>query len=243
MSDVRLARPELPKRFYLDVTVVKAEAGGFTTKLDGRGVKTPLRRPLVVPTLPLAERLASEWAAQAERIDPATMALTRFANTVIDGVADDPGAVRKDLAGYVETDMLFYRATYPERLIERQHAIWDPIVAWIEGELGVRFVRAEGVMHVVQAPEAVAAFRARIDAVVDPFAVAALHQMTTLMGSAILALAVADRRLGVDEAWEAAHLEEDWNVAQWGMDAEAAARRTARLADMRIAAEFLDALR
>ena len=237
-----LNRPELPKRFYTAVTVVAAEGGGFAVELDGRGLRTPLRRKLVVPTQALATLLAGEWEAQKERVDPATMPLTRLANTVIDGIADDPQAVRADLAGYIETDMLFYRAGYPDRLVERQGAAWDPVVADAEQRLGVRFLLAEGVMHVAQSPEAIAAFRRRIEAVDDPFAIAALHQMTTLTGSALMPLAVAEGWLDADAAWTAAHVDEDWNIELWGSDAEAEARRTARFADMRAADLLLRAL-
>ncbi|BDA84768.1 ATPase [Aureimonas sp. SA4125] len=237
-----LNRPELPKRFYTAVSVVTAEGGGFSIELDGRGLRTPLRRKLVVPTRALAALLASEWEAQKERIDPATMPLTRLANTVIDGIADDPGSVRADLAGYIETDMLFYRAGYPERLVERQRAAWDPIIAEAERRIGSRFVLAEGVMHAAQPPASIAAFRQRIDAVEDPFAVAALHQMTTLTGSALLPLGIAEGWLDADLAWEAAHVDEDWNIGLWGGDAEAEARRAARYADMRAAVILLQAL-
>lgn len=242
MSDQRppQVRPSLPKRFYQSVTVAETGKDAFTALLDGRAVKTPLRRTLVVPSLALAEQLAAEWEAQRDVVDPATMPLTRFVNTVIDGVADDPAKVRADLSAYVETDMLFYRAGYPDRLVETQRKLWDPILAKVEAILGVRFHLGEGVMHVGQPAGAVAAFRARVDAVADPFAVAALHQMTTLTGSAILALCVFEGHIGVDEAWAAAHVEEDWNVELWGADEEAAARRRARAADMSVAADVCE---
>lgn len=243
MSDTpAFKRPDLPKRFYVEVAVAEAEEGGFTVLLDGRSLRTPLRRRPSVPTRALAASLAAEWTAQGERIDPATMPLTRLVNTVVDGVADDPASVKADLAGYIETDMLFYRAGYPERLVARQGEMWDPIVGWAEQLLSVRFLLAEGVMHVAQAPAAGEAFKARLAALADPFAVAALHQMTTLTGSAILALAVAEGRLSVEEAWAAAHVDEDWNIGLWGSDAEAEARRAARLADMRVAAGMLAAV-
>lgn len=244
MSDSpKISRPELPKRFYTEAAVAPAEAGGFTVLLDGRTLRTPLRRPLVVPNAKLADILASEWAAQGERIDPATMPLTRLASTVIDGVADGTAAVRADLAGYIETDLLYYRAGYPDRLVERQRAFWDPVIAFAERRLGVRFQLAEGVMHVAQAPAAIAAFRSWIDAVENPFAVAALHQMTTLTGSALLPFALAEGHLDLDATWAAAHLDEDWNIELWGADAEAEARRAYRFADMRTAAAVLDVLK
>ncbi|KAB0676661.1 ATP12 family chaperone protein [Aureimonas leprariae] len=236
MSDIRrITQPELPKRFYEAVTVSAAD-GGYAVLLDGRGVKTPSRRPLVLPSAAVAEAVAAEWRAQGERIDPATMPATRLANTVIEGIADDPAAVRDDAAKFVESDLLFYRADAPTALAERQRAAWDPIVAWAESHVGGRFVLGEGVMHVAQPPASLAAFRAWIGRESNPFRIAALHQMTTLTGSVLLALAVLEGRLNVEAAWAAAHVDEDWNIEQWGADAEAEARRAGRFADMRAAA-------
>lgn len=240
MSDLP-KRPDLPKRFYSAVDIVEAE-GGYTVRLDGRSVKTPARRPLLVPVEAVATSMAAEWEAQGERIDPATMPMTRLVNTVIDGIAETAGETRADLARYVETDLLFYRVDGPERLVERQRTVWDPILKGAESSLGRRFLLGEGVMHVAQPPESLAAFRHRIEAVSDPFAIAALHQITTLTGSALIALAILEGRLDAHSAWAAAHLDEDWNIELWGADEEASARRAARFEDMRIAADLLAAV-
>lgn len=236
MSDIRrIAQPELPKRFYEKVSVA-ANEGGYAVLLDGRSVKTPLRRSLALPSEAVAEAVAGEWRSQGERINPATMPATRLANTVIDGIADNPAAIRDDAARFVESDLLFYRADAPEALVERQRAAWDAVIAWAEKLVGARFVLGAGVMHVSQPPASLAAFRARVERETDPFRIAALHQMTTLTGSVLLALAVLEGRLDVEAAWAAAHVDEDWNIEQWGADAEAEARRAARFDDMRAAA-------
>lgn len=240
MSDLP-KRPELPKRFYAVVDVVPTE-GAYTIHLDGRGVKTPARRSLVVPTEPVARVLKAEWEGQGERIDPATMPMTRLVNTVIDGIAETADETRADLARYVETDLLFYRVGEPERLVQRQRAVWDPILKGAEASLGHRFVLGEGVMHVAQPPDSIAAYRERLDAVTDPFAIAALHQITTLTGSALIAFALLEGRLDAGSAWAAAHLDEDWNIELWGADEEASARRAARFEDMRTAVELLAAV-
>jgi chaperone required for assembly of F1-ATPase len=70
----------------------------------------------------------------------------------------------------------------------------------------------------------------------QPFRLAGLHLATTLTGSALIALALAAGKTGTEEAWAAAHVDEDWNIEQWGEDPEAAKRRHARLADFRAAA-------
>lgn len=237
MSSVH-ARPELPRRFYKSVSVESVETG-FSVLLDGRPVKTPGRHPLAVPNRAAAEALREEWDGQGEQIDPATMPMTRLANTVIEAIAPDPSPVRDDIGRFIETDLLFYRAAAPERLVERQNRLWNPIVDWAKDAFGGRFVLAEGVMHVAQPPASLDAFRARLSAIDDPFQIAALHQATTLTGSALLAMAVKDGRLDAAEAWRLAHLDEDWNIEQWGEDDEAMARRAARWDEMRVAALLL----
>lgn len=233
------AKAELPKRFYSEVTLAPTD-DGFAVLLDGRPVKTPGRRPLAVPMRRAAEVVAAEWDAQRERIDPATMPMTRLVNTVVEAIADDPIPVRDDLARYIETDLLFYRAGTPERLVARQQELWDPVLDWARDSFGARYLLTEGVMHVAQPPAAIAAFRDRLAGIDDPFKVAAMHQATTLTGSALLALALAEGHLSAEDVWQRAHVDEDWNIEQWGADDEASARRELRWQEMQVAAVLLD---
>jgi chaperone required for assembly of F1-ATPase len=233
-------RPPLPKRFYTDVALGEAE-GGFAILLDGRSVRTPKKLPLVVPTRPLADAIAAEWAAQGERIDPANMPLSKIAITAIDGVAASMPAVAEDIVRFAGSDLLCYRAEAPMALAEMQSAAWDPILRWIEAESGARFLLAEGVMPVTQSGAALAKIGDLV-APFDAFALTCLHVMTTLTGSAFLALAVAKHRLTAEEAWAAAHLDEDWQISRWGVDVEAADRRARRHTEMLAASRFLDLL-
>jgi chaperone required for assembly of F1-ATPase len=237
MSNVP-ARPELPKRFYASVDIAD-EPNGFAVRLDGRPVRTPARSPLTLPTRLAAEGVADEWRSQRDVIDPATMPLTRLSNTIIDGIMPNPEPIRQDLARYAETDLLAYRADGPDRLVQRQAERWDPVVRWVEEEIAALFAVGQGVIYVAQPPETVAALRARLERETDPFRLGALHQATTLTGSLMLALALAAGRLDAATAWSLAHIDEDWNIEQWGEDEEANARRTARFADMRAAALLL----
>jgi chaperone required for assembly of F1-ATPase len=234
----RSARPALRRRFYVQASVVR-KADGYAVRLDGKPVLTPARRILAAPTHCLAEAIAAEWQAQRDVIDPSTMPLTRLANAIIDGVADRPQPVAAEIAKYVGSDLLFYRAASPAGLVERQRRHWDPVLAWAARALGTRFAVAEGVMHLAQPPEAVAAVRAAIPD--DKWPLGALHAATTLMGSALLALALAHGKLSVEEAWQAAHVDEDWNMKQWGKDALALERRAFRFAELKAAALVLSA--
>lgn len=234
-------RQPLPRRFYKLAAV--AEAGdGFVVELDGRPALTPGRSRLALPTRAAAELVAGEFSAQGETIDPMTMLVTRLVNTAIDGVASDPQAVLEDILRFASSDLLCYRAGSPRELVDRQAATWDPVLDWIRDELGVHFVLSEGVMHVEQPRETIAALGVHLRQRAEPFRLACLHVMTTLLGSALLALAVEGAALSPDEAWAAAHLDEDWNIQQWGEDAEAAARRASRRREMMSAAGLLAAL-
>jgi chaperone required for assembly of F1-ATPase len=235
----RPARPTLPKRFYKDAGVVVRD-GLHALSLDGRTARTPARRLLAVADRAVAEGLAAEWQAQATVIDPGTMPLTRLVNAAIDRVAEEMPAVRAEIVKYAGTDLLCYRAEGPESLVERQNAAWEPLLAWAEAALGARFVLAEGIVHVPQRPETLAAVAAPLETV-DALRLAALHTVTTLTGSAVIALALWRGAIGREAAWAAAHVDEDWQMELWGRDELALARRAARAAEMRAAALVLGA--
>ena len=227
------------KRFYASAGVSEAD-GGFSIMLDGKPIKTPSGRQMIAPARSIAEAIAAEWNAQGEIIDPLTMPLTRFGNSVVEGVADKIDAVADDIAKYLGSDLLFYRAGHPEALVAREALHWDPIVFWAADTLGAHFILAEGIVHVRQPDSAVAAARAALPS--DAWQLAALHVVTSLTGSALLALALFHGVLDSDEVWAAAHVDEDWNIEKWGVDEEVAARRAARLVDFRAAVGILKAL-
>jgi len=239
----RGARPKLRKRFYSQAHVGEAEGGGFALLLDGKPVKTPARRALTAPTAPLAQAIAAEWNAQAELIDPARMPLTRLANAVIDAVADAAVPVADEMAQYLGSDLLCYRADAPPGLVERQTQAWDPVLEWAQRSLGARFTLAQGIVHVAQPSEALAAARAKIPAepnnVKDIWRLGAVSLITTLTGSGLLALALAHGALEPDAAWAAAHVDEDWQMSQWGRDDAALERRAYRHAEFAAAVAVL----
>jgi chaperone required for assembly of F1-ATPase len=236
---VELARREqrkiLPRRFYAAASIIP-NGNGFALALDGKTAKTPAKHDFVLPTRALADAIAAEWAEQGETIDFATMPLTRLAFTAIDGVAANMQAVIDDISKYAETDLVCYRAAEPRSLAEAQAAAWDPVLDFAAMHLDAHFFRAEGVVFVAQPAAARAAVKARVAAVGDsaaaPFALSALSVMTALTGSVLIALALTGGALSLDEAWRAAHVDEDFQIRQWGEDREAMQRRERRFADM-----------
>jgi len=235
----RATRTPRRKRFYAEAGVAEV-ADGFAVTVDGKPIRTPSGRQVVAPSREIADAIAAEWQAQQELIDPSTMPMTRFANSVITAVVDRVEAVTDDIAKYFQSDLLFYRAGHPEALVAREAAHWDPLLFWAAGTLGAHFILAEGIVHVRQPEAAVAAARAALPD--DPWSIAALHVITTLTGSALLALAFLRGVVDQDQVWAAAHVDEDWNGEKWGVDEEVAARRAVRLVDFSAAAAILMAL-
>jgi len=232
-------RAPLPKRFYKEVSRAQARTGtGFEIHLDGRPLRTPLKRILVIAEPAFADLVAEEWRAQTAAIDPAAMPATRLANSAIDTVADNRAAVAEEIVAYAGSDLLCYRASSPSGLVARQSEIWDPILRGVEEAIGARFIRAEGIVHAEQ-PKAVSSHVAAAIEDLADLQLAAAQLITTLTGSAVLAIAHVRGLIDADAVWSAAHLDENWQIAQWGPDEEAEARRAVHERDFRAAAAAL----
>lgn len=235
------ARRNLPKRFYKTVGV-DPSAEGFAVVLDGRPVRTPARQLVDLPREDTAKLVANEFEAQETHIDPATMPVTRLVNTAIDGIANDMQAVEEDIMRFAASDLVCYRADGPESLVDLQNEHWDPVLDFARSSLNARFILAEGIVHAEQPREAIGAVGIHLQRFPGPFRLAAIHTMTSMTGSALLALAVAMGSINAEDAWTAAHVDEDWNISQWGDDAEALQRREFRKADMMAAVALLETL-
>ena len=223
------------RRFYKTAGVTD-EGGRFGLTLDGRRARTPGRNPLAAASRALMAEVAAEWDRQRETIDPADMPLTRLMNSAIDGVAQTMDETRAGIVRYAGSDLLCYRAEAPDTLVARQAHAFDPVLRWAADRLGARFHVTAGIVHVAQPAAALEAISAALAACNDPAALAALSAMTTLTGSALLALAVAHGALASEAAWRAAHIDEDFEIERWGEDAEAMARRAARWREFEAAA-------
>jgi chaperone required for assembly of F1-ATPase len=231
----------LPKRFYTSAGLIEYE-GQFRLALDGKGALTPAKRPLCAPTRAAGDLLTAEWNAIGGTIDPAVMPVTRMVNAAIDHVAQAREAVIDDILRYARSDLLCYRAGEPAPLVARQNAVWNPLVAWAGETFGAAFRLTEGIVFVDQPADIADGFRTVLTDAYGPIGIAAMHVLTTLSGSIVLAVAVAERRLDPAEAFAASELDADFEAEIWGYDSEAIARRNAREADFLAAARLLAAL-
>jgi len=207
------------KRFWKDATVEEV-TGGFTVRLDGRGVKTPAKAELVVPTQAMAQASADEWQAQDETIDPGTMPVTRSVNAAIDKVAVQFTEVADMLAAYGDSDLTCYRAASPAGLVARQNEAWDPLLDWAGETFQARLIPVEGVMHAPQREESLRRLAAPLYEMSN-FELTAMHDLISLSGSLIIGLAARAAFLSPDILWERSRLDEIWQIEQWGADEEA----------------------
>jgi chaperone required for assembly of F1-ATPase len=223
-------RNALPKRFYKNVSI-RRDHGIFQLLLDGRPAKTPARKPLALSSESLARSMAKEWDMQESVIDPARMPLTRLVNVAIDHVAQAREAVVEETAKYAETDLLVYRAIDPQNLVELQAETWDSLIAKASKRYSADFRLAQGIVYVDQPLSTVKSLSEAVAMTSDPLKLSALNVITTLTGSLILGLLLRDQVITAEQVWSAAHLDEDFQIAIWGQDEEAAARRVFRRAE------------
>lgn len=222
------------RRFYKEARATPEK----TVTLDGQPIKTPGKRPLQLPTMALAEAIAAEWQAQGEKIDPATMTLTKLANTAIDRVAPSRVRIIAEMIDYAGSDLVCYRADRPPDLVASQRQHWDPVLAWAAAQLRADLVTATGVVHVPQPQAGLEALRTHFESI-ESFALTAIHNMMTLTGSGLIAAMVGKGALTPEHAWAAAHVDEDYQIAHWGWDNEAKAKRTLRQREFDYCFEFL----
>jgi chaperone required for assembly of F1-ATPase len=233
LSRDRIVRP-MPKRFYKVVGVTAK----LEISLDGRIVKTPLKVPLVLPTRALAEAVAAEWDAQKENVNPGTMPLTKLAHTAIDRATSERPSIAAEILEFAGSDMVCYRADKPDSLVALQSQHWAPVLAWAQDALGAKFATVDSVMHITQSRDAMQAVRRHVDGL-DAFAFTAVHNLTTLTGSALLALMLAADGISSQRAWLAANVDEDWQIATWGRDDEAETRRAGRSQEFSACVAFI----
>ena len=219
------SKPQLPKRFYRIVELA-AHADGHAVLLDGRMPKSPARSPLVVPTRPLAERLAREWDAQVTEIDTMTMPTVRMAYTAIDRIPMTRDAVAEEVSRFGGSDVICHFAEAPADLLEAEQRAWTPWIDWARTRLGVDLEPVSGVTTKAQSPEVVSKLRS-LAAANDDFHLAGLAFGAALYGSAVLAFAVRRGAIDAVTALETSWVDETFQASRWGIDEEAEARREA----------------
>jgi chaperone required for assembly of F1-ATPase len=224
------------KRFYQDAAAVEID-GGYGVALDGRNIRTPAKAVLVAPTRALAEAIAKEWAAQVDKVDPATMPFMKFASTAIDRIRPQRDAVTGQIAAYAQTDLICYRAEGPLDLVQLQEESWQPLLDWCNERHGASLRATKGVIPIDQDSASLAALSAAV-CEHDDFALSALHGLTSTSGSLVIGLAVTAGHLNAAGAVDAAQIDETFQADKWGYDKDAADALSGRRHEIESATTF-----
>jgi chaperone required for assembly of F1-ATPase len=229
------------KRFYKSVAA-ETTPEGWRILLDGKPVRTPGGRMLLLPTAALADAVAQEWRGQGDEIDPVSTPMLRLANTTLDGIRKDRAAVIAAILRFGEHDLLCYRGQAPASLAERQAREWNTMLDWVAKNHGARLAVTSGVGHVAQPPEALAALERAI-AAHDDFALVGLHVIASITGSLVLALALVEGAINSAQAFQMSRLDEIHQAERWGTDVQAEQRANALAREIDVAATFIAAAR
>jgi chaperone required for assembly of F1-ATPase len=235
--------PPRPKtrRVYKAVSIDQKD-GRFRVLLDGKPVMSPMRGALATEKRALAEALAAEWDAQNPFIEPEAMPLTRLASTAMDRVAPQREAMVDELMKYIDGDLLCYRANYPPELKARQTAVWQPVLDWLSGALGVTMTAVEGLMPHRQTAKTADDVR-RVISALDHDHLTALQASAAITTSLALSLALTHGRITGAEAFAAASLDESYQMEKWGEDELALGRSRHIEADLLAIGEYLRLLK
>jgi chaperone required for assembly of F1-ATPase len=237
-----LNKVELPKRFYKDVAAGAAD-GGFTVTLDGRQVRTPGKKiPIIVPAASIATIMAEEWAGQGEFIDPAIMPMVRLVNSAIESGEAMTPAFREEVIKFAGSDLMLYRAESPQELVSEQEVIWDNALTTLARHFGVSFQPTMGITHQSQ-PKPTLDRLAEALETENLLTMTALVSITGLTGSGLLSIGLLHKLFSPDLVWKSAHIDEDYQISQWGEDEEAAERRAKRRVEFDTAVAVVAALR
>jgi chaperone required for assembly of F1-ATPase len=233
------------KRFW-DTAAVNWTEQGHTILLDGKPMRLPSGSPLTVGPARLARAIAEEWqiagGAKGGEMTFKDTPLTRLAGTAAERIAPDPAPTIDAIARYGETDLLCYRAESPEKLVHRQHQQWQPWLDWAALAHDAPLRVATGIGYVKQHRDSIAALR-RAVARLDTDALAGLGIAVPALGSLVLGLALAAGEMDAETAYRLGALDELFQAEQWGDDYEAVDRRTGMLADIVLAARYIDLTR
>ena len=237
---VRNLQPKRIKRFYKSVSI-SSEPSGYWIKLDDKPIRSPRNEIIECTSKEIAMRFANEWEKQDEFIDYLTMPITRILNAAVDGVSDNITAVIETICSYASSDMICYRATGPEKLVVRQQQEWDPILRWLQESLGLVFEITTGILPIEQSADSIQKVKNLLQEY-GSIQLAALHTVTTLGGSILLALALEKKAFEPETIWQAINLEEDWNIEHWGQDTEALRTRKFKQQDFNAATQILNSI-
>lgn len=206
------------KRFYarVDIEPVQTARGlEYGIQLDGRFVVTPYNQILSAPTLGAATAIAFEWDAQGDFLRPISMPLTNICVTAIDQAYTDRARFLTHFRSAIATDSVLLRVKAPSGLVHQQRKQWDTLLHWMKERYGCDLHTTYEFETPRQSAE-VARRKQELLESLTGWQLAALDSLTTVTKSFVISWALLTSRLTIHQAFEAARLEENFQMRQYG---------------------------
>ncbi|OAV96422.1 hypothetical protein PTTG_04010 [Puccinia triticina 1-1 BBBD Race 1] len=207
------------RRFWKTVDIHKQEDGQYSIRLDLRNLKTPGGKPLVLPKskLVLATLIAREWDEQRKILKQHSLPMTSLASRAIDGLNEtERETVIDDLMRYLDTDTICFQESKPRVLAEMQKTHWAPLLAWLQEAYQIDLkVHEDSILYCKQSPETHSKMRALVVRF-DALKLAAFERAVHATKSFVIALALVEGRLTVEQASDASRVEVLSQISRWG---------------------------
>jgi len=205
------------RRFYKKVGVKSFELNGvdqWVVMLDQRVVKTPKEIRMTLPSKSMALMIAFEWDSQEVNITPTSMPVMTLAATAIDIIPEKRKMIVDSIMNFLTTDVMCTRDPDQEEFLERQKEVHDPILAWFSDYFKVPILEINYGLDFQEHPEQTTSKLQWNMFNFDDYTLAALDTMITSLKSVVLAFAVWQGRITVDEALKASNLEENYRLTE-----------------------------
>lgn len=203
------------KRFYKNVALTRSN-GEFEINLDQRKLKTPMGKVLRLPNEATALAIAAEWDGQTDKVKPNDMHFTKLANTVVDNPTHrSKEQIINAILEYLDSDTVCYRIDEPEDFVEVQKKFWDTIISSVEERYHVKLPVTSG-LDITQVPaETKTIFRQHLMSH-NEWSLTGYQFTVEAMKSFIIAIALCDGFINVEDAVYLSRLEQEFQMQKWG---------------------------
>ena len=230
------------KKFWKIVQVKKKLKNSFEILLDKRILKTPMQKDLIFSNYKIAKETALEWDIDEKEINTENMVFYGLISTAIDKISNDKVSYIENVLGFINTDLICYRADGPNELVDLQNNSWNPIISFIKKYIDVELKFFIGVMPSKQSLDIFNRLKTLINSFSD-IEISALHRMTNLTGSIFISICILKGDVLKNEAFELSFLDELYQAKNWGIEEESLDKRDKIAKELNRIISFVELIR
>lgn len=225
------------KKFYTDVSLEKSD-DGYLVLLDGKAIKTPLKKVMLCPTKKLAQAIMQEWISQGDVINLRDMPMMQLLNTAIDRVAGQRKKMGEEFISHLDNDTIVYRAEQSDELTALEIKLWQPLYDWVKETFAEDIQTTENILSHVDNKGLKKKIKHWMMGL-DDYHLTVLLESGALTSSTIIGAVFCHDNITAEQAFEAAYLEENYQAQKWAPDKQATENRAQTLRELKELELFL----